>query len=106
MKVNQVTRILSPATRMVRDSLVRVASLDAYEIKDQANVVIGWRLPKDVITHEQLIKKFAELGIRRVARSESIDKESKLSMVKYTHRIDDVMIETTIFPEFLTINLQ
>lgn len=106
MKFNQVTRVLSPHTRLVRDALQKFIELDTNEIKDQSNVVIGWQLHKESITHEELVKLFTVNGIKRVARSDTSDPQTNLTITKYTHRVGDTLIETTMFPEFITIKLQ
>ncbi len=106
MKVNQVTRVLSPATRMVRDKIQRLIPLDAHEVKDSTNTVIGWQIPKSVITHEGIVNMFTVNGITRVARSDSTDPTESITVTKYTHRVENVLIETNVFPEFITINLQ
>lgn len=106
MQFNQVTRVLSPHTRLVRDTLQKFVELDKHEIKDQSNVVVGWQLPKEIVTHEAMVKLFTVNGIKRVARSDTTDSQTNLTITKYTHRVGDVLIETTMFPEFLTIKLQ
>lgn len=106
MNINQVTRMLCPSTRFVRDHLARVTDIDKHEIKDTTNAVVGWQIPKEVLTHEDMVRLFTVNGILRVARSENTDPTTHLTIIKYTHRLGDYLIESTVFPEFITIKLQ
>lgn len=103
---NVVTRVLNPVVKEVRDVLQNVCEIDKYELKDSADIVIGWNIPRKDIELQEFLQKVKTVNLRKVAWSTSKDSESQVISEQFTFQWGDILIGVTAFESSYSIEVK
>lgn len=105
IKINQVTRVLSPVKRDIRDSLEKVCKIDKYEIKDEDNIVIGWSIPFSEMDLQTFQQKISVNRYKWMAKSTTKTDDFTYLIFTYCFEPKSILIRVTSFLDHFTVEV-
>ncbi len=105
IKVNKITRVMSPLTRAVRDELEKFVKIDKFELKDSGDVVVGWSLPFSELNLQTFLDKITVNNFVWVARSSTRTEDFTYEIYTYEYKPQKILIRITTFIDYFTIEV-